>query len=377
MSARKGDWDEKEGQVIGMLARLRRADAPRNPALAQDARQRFLEEAARLRPEAAQAVSPTRKSRHIEWIHLNFLKKENVRMSTLVTILVVVSLALGGTGATVFAAQSSLPGDALYGVKVAGEAVEAGFTVREQSRLQLALRLSDARIDEMAGLAKAGKDISEDLVERWQFQVERTLGLCEGMTDMELEGALVQVREHLRSQDGVMAGLKTQERLRDRVREMIHDRLVEVEAGLGDPQEFRNRHQNDQQGEGGQNPWTTGTPTPGSSDGPGYCVNCTPEGGKNPWTTGTPTPGSGYGPGPGDCDTCTPEGEHHPWMTGTPTPGSGYGPGPGPNPEHTGMPPSGGGTGDGGHHDDPGGSSGGGSGGEGGHDGGMGGGGHH
>ena len=353
MSAPNGDWNEQDEQVIAMLERLGQAGASRNPALEFDGRQRFLEEAARIaansdQPRAA-SVSLAGKARHIEWNIFKIFKKENMRMSTLVTILVVVTLALSGTGATVYAAQSSLPGDALYGVKVAGEAVESGITLREQPRLELALRQADERVQEMAGLANGGREIPGSLGERWQVHMERALSLSAGLRDTEMDGALVQVREHLRAQEQVALGLAEQDMARERMQAMIRERLEQVEEGLVDPQGFRARHQHGGQNSGGS-PWTTGTPTPGSGygPGPGECADCTPEGGRGPWITGTPTPGSGYGPGPGECADCTPEGGHGPWVTGTPTPGSSYGPGPGHEAEHTPVSPGPGpGTGEG------------------------------
>jgi hypothetical protein len=93
---------------------------------------------------------------------------------------------------------------------------------------------------------------------------------------------------------------------------MLELQLHQAEAGIVDPQMLQEQIRLQQQNGNmnpfgdaielsGANPYATGTPTPGSSYGPGEL--------QNPWTDTTPVPGSGYGPGPGPCDklTCTPQ----------------------------------------------------------------------
>ena len=355
----------------------------RSSKAAADGRARFLSQAAAqpARKLAAVPVSAGAKQRHNGWFDKIF-RKELPKMGVLTTIMLIVALVFGGSGAAYAAAQQTLPDQPLYGLKVAGEDLQIQLTAKEQNRLELALKFSQRRIDEMEKMINTGKEIPANVQSRWQQQVQQALQLANNMPE---EGsrtrAMLQVHEQLQTQarllDQTGDGLQMEQ-----TREMIQQRLRQVEQIMasygpggrpedtppagGNPQEGNPQgNQGNGPGEpggpqgganatsqGGGNPWTSDTPTPGSSygPGPGTCDNCTPQGtkntpqgsantpqgGNNPYTTGTPTPGSSYGPGPGTCDTCTPQGGantpqggNNPYTTGTPTPGSSYGPGPG------------------------------------------------
>ena len=283
-------------------------------------------------------------------------------MPILMTIFIVLSVVFGGTGLTVYAAQDSAPDAPLYGIKLASEDARLGLTLEQTSRLELQLDFALRRMQEMAARVNAGQDIPASLLARWQRHNQNATQICAQLSDAEFGPALQQVREHLRLQDQIAANLAGKgpgTQTMAQVRLEIQARLQLLEQGTSDPELFRQRVRQGQDGlpvesPGAQNPWTTGTPTPGSSygPGPGDCEACTPagpqgspeesgnqDGAQNPWTTGTPTPGSSYGPGPGDCETCTPQGPQGP-QNGEQQP----------NPEQE----PGGGSGSGSGSDDPG-----------------------
>ncbi len=261
-------------------------------------------------------------------------------MSPLVTLALIFSLLFGGTGITAAAAQSSLPDEPLYPVKLLTEQVRTELTTREQAQLALMLDLANRRAEEASRLMEMGKAPSEALLARWQAHLEQAMRLALQSGDEEARQALVRVQETLRQQMEWASSQPSPARLQEMLRQQQHL----VEEGIVEPEQLRQRFrqglpvQTSEPG-GSRNPWTEGTPTPGSGYGPGPgtgdCSGCTPAGGssQNPWTDETPTPGSGYGPGPGtgDCPQCTPSGggSQNPWTEGTPTPGSGYGPGSG------------------------------------------------
>ena len=277
-------------------------------------------------------------------------------MSVLTTLMLIIALVFGGSGAAYAAAQDSLPDQPLYGLKVAGEELQIQLTAQEQSRLELVLKFSLRRVNEMEKMAQAGQEIPASVQARWQQQVQEAVQLAANMPE---EGARLQamlkVHEQLQNQAQLMnqAGDVP---MMEQARQMVQDRIRQVEQimagfgpggkpedtspgnqgnGPGEPQGGANPFAGENNPQGGSNPWTTGTPTPGSSygPGPGTCDTCTPQGtpqgGNNPYTTGTPTPGSSYGPGPGTCENCTPQGGSNPGMSDTSTPGSGNGPGSG------------------------------------------------
>ncbi|HZU86250.1 MAG TPA: DUF5667 domain-containing protein [Anaerolineaceae bacterium] len=265
--------------------------------------------------------------------------------SIFATIMIVVSLVLGGGGAVVQAAQSSQPDQSLYRVKLWSEDAHLSLTTDPQTQYQLALEFSTRRVEEIQYMLQAGNDLPEAVLARYQNQLEQTIRYASNLPVDQALQALEQIRTRLQTQQQTFLQIQSNGSANANAsltqsRQMVQEQLRQVEEGLADPVKLREQiRQRDQQreqdpqnpatpqgeatqadpGSGNGNPWTSGTPTPGSGYGPGDCVTCTPSGngqGSNPWTTGTPTPGSSYGPGPGT----------DPNMTCTP--GSSYGPGP-------------------------------------------------
>lgn len=326
-------------------------------------------------------------------------------MTALTTLLVILGLAFGGTGATVYAAQGSQPDQPLYPVKILSEDLRFQLTTQEQSQLELALQFASRRVEEAAQMTAAGENPPEAVLSRWQQEMDLALWLAAGQQDADLVAALEQIQTRLRDQEQMMTQTGVcvnTEAACEQLRLRLQDRLRLTEDGLMAPETFQQRLRTGVQqtpsasqtpfqagGNGSGTPCVEGTPAPGSGSGagngagnggnPGWSASVTPgsgmgaptstmmngadagngesyryritqtgtpsgdggSGGNTPWTETTPTPGSGYGPGPGPDATCTP----------------GSGPGPmetqpaGPNPQMT--PGSGGGGpggGGGGNH---------------------------
>lgn len=230
--------------------------------------------------------------------------------NAIASLILVLSLLLGGGGITAAAAQGSLPGDPLYQVKLLAEDLRLWLTSDPQKEINLLTTYTDRRVTEMQSLVEAGETLPNTLQTRYQSQVEQAIRLAAGLPPTEAAPALEKVRACLQSQEQIMLQLQTnQPEFADPVmlqtRQMLRERLQWLQEGLQDPLQLQQQmqQQNNQPsspGTGDGNPWTTGTPTPESGYGPG------PGDDGNPWTDGTPTPGSGYGPGPGPTTTCTP-----------------------------------------------------------------------
>lgn len=254
--------------------------------------------------------------------------------STLATVLLIVSLVLGGGGITAVAAQSSQPDETLYGVKLMSEDIRLELTSNTQAEVQLAMRFADRRAEEIQTMLQAGRIPPERVQTRYQNQVNQAIQYALDLPNDQAIQALEQIQIRLQTQQQAFLqvqvnGSPQAAAVLVQSRQMLQEHLLWVEQGLADPDQFRDQlRQHDQlriqdqlnstataaqgtlalPGIGAGNPWTTGTPTPGSEYGPGDCENCTPLGdglGSNPWTIGTPTPGSSYGPGPGLSATCT------------------------------------------------------------------------
>lgn len=323
-----------EDKLAPWFSALKRDQAERDPEKAESGKIAFLSRVA----ELASGVSESKPKRLNYWIPM--IRKEPIRMSTIATFLVIFVMLLGGAGTTVFAAQTSLPDQPLYGLKIASEAVRLELTTANQERLELTLRLADQRVIEIKLLIEMQAEIPPALATRWEAHVREAFRLVAQKSEQEFEPGLLLLQQRLRNQETIMRQLNSDDPTVARIRSQIQACLEVVQSGLEAPVEFQYRLRNGdpfQWGEGFRNqnnaPERNADQTPGRVD-DSPCRDCES---RNPWVTVTPTPHSSYGPGPGECVDCDLKyeyeheyewsGENNPWTTGTPTPGSGYGPG--------------------------------------------------
>jgi hypothetical protein len=305
----------------------------RDPHVAAAARRAFLAEAARSKP----AVSATTRNRLHGW--KPFLFKER-SMTTIVSLILALAVAFGGAGTAAWAAQDSLPDEALYPVKWVTEDIRLGLAGEPQDEAALLGELIQTRTQEMAQLATQGTDVPAKVATRLKQHLQTALHLCSDLNDTTMIQTLGQLRQHLEAQlqtmdqERVQQRLSTDQALGHAYQAMIQARNT-IQGALEDPAAFRLRqgapessgeaqHRSDDAGSGRQGEAEPCQPAPcpndagtdqesgsGSGYGPGdgTCDACTPQG-----------PGAGYGPGDGTCDDCIPQG------TGTPQ-GSQNGPG--------------------------------------------------
>ena len=348
---------------------------PRDSQAAERGRSAFLAQA----QAYAQAVSAPRKRRLIFWNSNSknlFQRKERFSMfTTLASILAVLALALGGAGATVYAAQGSLPGEPLYGVKTQSEDIRLGWEKSDTDQIELALQFANRRILEIQTMLTRGQTPPESLLLRLQNEIDTALHLASRMDMDSLEPVLQKIRQTLELQEQILARLQAKAGLQDdalltQVRQQIQQRLNWVEEGQADPYKFQARFGQDDHevvppgltntpaGGFGPGPYVTGTPTPGSGYGPGpgpqATCTCTPQSGQGPQPT--PGTGNGNGPGPQPSSTCTPQAgtgpqqgpgsgnDSDPGPQPTSGPNDGAGPGPGPQPSSTCTPQAGSGS---------------------------------
>ena len=299
--------------------------APRDPGAAARGRANYLSQAGSLKT----AVSESSQRRHRRWMS-SFLtifsrREHSPMLATLTSILMIVSILLGGTGITVYAAQDSLPDQPLYGVKTWSEDFRVGLTNDLQSKLNLDLELANRRVEEMVALSASGVTPSDVVLARLENHLDQTLHLAAGLDDDGFAPAMEKVRQTMQIQERELIQAQVQaatpaEAQLARARDMIQARLRLVEDGLQDPVAFRERLRTREQlqirqetctptGEGNQQRQQQGGP-----------VQTQASEGFDPGPNSSATLGSGSGYDPG------------PYVTGAPTPGSGYGPGPDPQP---------------------------------------------
>jgi hypothetical protein len=196
--------DDTSEEFASTLAQVRSLDAvpERNPAHAQAGRRAFLTEASKLRP----AVSSDPKSRHMGWT--NIFRKERSPMFTLARIVLLAALALGGTGVTAYAAQESLPDQALYPVKTWIEDVRLGLASGPQADFDLLLNFIEERIEEIETLVAEGQPVPTNVATRLQLQLQQMTRLAAEMEDPAMLQAMEQVHERSQIQIQILEKLR-------------------------------------------------------------------------------------------------------------------------------------------------------------------------
>ena len=329
--------EPEEDRLVAQHLGLLRSNPPRSDQKARSGRAKFLAQARALAGKDAvhQPVSETPVRRLNGWvvtITQLFNRKERFRMfASISTIIIAATMLFGGAGATVYAAQDSLPNDVLYPIKTFGENVRLALASNTQSRLQLVLRFCDQRVAEIAGVAGQGEPLWEDMITRLQEQQNLALQAAAELDDPAMIGALQQIKLRLRLQEQRLMTVQSSrpeitDGMLERIKEMLRQQLRQIDADLQDPAAFRLRFQKRLRpgkpaGATPQETQTLGAPGygPGSGDGSGYqdCPQCTPAldgSGPGPGPqyggrTDQPTQDAGQGPGPistPKCDICTP-----------------------------------------------------------------------
>ncbi len=325
--------DELDAYIHERLHQLKMA-LPRDSRKASIGRDRYRVQVADLVKgrTIAPAVSITPFQRLNEWIGtiLNPLtRKERFSMfTTVTTILVAITMLFGGAGATVFAAQGSLPNDLLYPVKTFSEDAQLMLTQNPQSQWDLLMAFTYRRMGEVMAKNSAGEPIQEALVARFQRELNHMFRIAAGMEEPLMNEALEYIGIHIRKHDRDMEQIHANQPdhadpLMEQVREMLRLRVSLAELGLEDPLAFRNQVQ--QLMRAGPDPLNQGEgikPDEGYGPGPGSmdthpCQDCPNDGegsgfGPGPSNQGEVTqPEDGYGPGPQDppdCNGCQQEG---------------------------------------------------------------------
>ena len=152
----------------------------RDPNLAEQGRQKFI--------AALDTVPVAGKPTGVGWL-MGLLKlnksKEGYSMnngsrkfavSTLVAILFVVVIIFGGASATAYAAQSALPGDALYPVKTSLEQTQISLANDAYNQAQLNLEFAQRRLNEIKELLSQGRTNDIDFASsEFEFYIQEAM----------------------------------------------------------------------------------------------------------------------------------------------------------------------------------------------------------
>ncbi len=269
---------------------------PRHPQVAARGRANFLKQAAVFQ----QAVSQEAEQRHnrgISTIFHLFQRKERFPMfNTLVAVVLAVVILFGAPGATVVAAQGSLPDQALYPLKTWSEDAWLALTGTPQIRLQVVLDFSDRRVVEMTRLLAAGHPIPQEVQTRLQNELDMLLELAAGMEDTQAQHQLIIILQRAETQLQTMTMLLSGAPLdADPLLSTAHARLQEqvLLAAMGetDMSGFRMQVRQRFQNHGG-----AGTPMPAPGGNRQGSTQMSPTQMQRPSGSGS---GNGYGPGSG------------------------------------------------------------------------------
>ncbi len=309
--------DEISPELLVQLEKLLKVDE-RDPKAAAFGKVTFIDQARNFKAP----VSVDENRRHKNWnqksiSNQHWLRKERKPvMSTLAAIIMAVSLLLGGSGVTVAAAQASLPDDVLYDIKLLSEEAYMSLQTTPASQFNVALDLVDRRLNEISDLYVSDEVPSDETQTRLREQIEESITLALNLPQEQVIMAFEQIQTRLQTEQQNLAQIQNQGNDQAiaamfQTQNMIQERVQILDNGIKTYSQTQNQTgAPDQPGTGmglsptgemgGGNPWTSGTPTPGSSYGPGE--------NNNPWTNDTPSPGSSYGPGDGSgtCLDCSP-----------------------------------------------------------------------
>jgi hypothetical protein len=315
--------DRTEKEVVDLLEYLQETP-PRNPESAAHGRANFLAEVDSLRKPVS--VSPFRRLKG--WIPNILVQKRKERrpmLATISAIVIALALVVSGGGVTAYAAQDSLPNDALYPAKLFFEDVQLGLTFNPESKVELLTHFANRRVDESLDLASQGEAVPQKVVVRLEKQLKTMLQVTAQMDDETMLETMNRIRNEFSDQGQLMMMLGMPDTADPQLLQLkaaIREQHQVVLNGLEDVGQFQTQFRYNR-------PTEVPTETPIDTEIPDDTLNgnidCQdPD--CEPVATGEP----GVGPGPGNCEVpgeCTPE-------------ENGLGPGPGPNSTATVVPGS-------------------------------------
>jgi len=155
------------------------------PRAASSNRARFLSTAARLSETTPAWRWPLRWSLWPRFLRLA------------VAVGIVLALLLGAGTGVVNVAAASLPGSALYPVKLAVEDARLMLTPGDVRRAELYLRYANERTGEMLQLCAAGKPVGQAVVDRFSLQLERAVSAATSVAHSSEPGLAVGILEQV------------------------------------------------------------------------------------------------------------------------------------------------------------------------------------
>lgn len=151
----------------------------------------------------------------------------------ILTIATILMLLLGG-GISTVAAQTSLPGDALYPVKTLVEDIELGLTTNPDVKFQIASQHANQRFNEIQLMIENGEIVPEPFFFAWQMQLCTALEYA--LQSGDPTSNLLMVQQMLQQQTmQANKGVHTGEPIMNLFKNTLKNQEKLVDAGIEDP----------------------------------------------------------------------------------------------------------------------------------------------
>ena len=215
---------------------------PRNPDKAYIGRTNFIRQA---KIQKSNVTNPVN-LRLTVWDQITQLKE--TKIMKLAGIITIIALLLGGTGASVAAAQSSLPGDLLYPVKILSEDIRADLTTNEENQFNLAMKFTQRRFDEIHTILEEDGTPSEEMMATYQNQIKHNLELALELD--EPEEAIEEFQGMLQTQNQIMMQTNHGENIEPyqfQMQSMMQYHLEIIEEGIQNLQMMKKQLQHQYQ----------------------------------------------------------------------------------------------------------------------------------
>jgi hypothetical protein len=191
----EGELDEYGKRVFAPL----RSTIPLDPQVAAAEKAIFLLRCENLQQGLIPGSSVVHAER--EQGRLNALRRKqplSLFKALIATMLVLIFLV--GSSITVFAAQSSLPGQPLYTIKSWSEDIRLSMTFSTKAKLNLTLDYTNRRLDEISSLITRGKALNDRGSERLQNELDHALELASKLDDPQMRSALGLIKRQAENQ---------------------------------------------------------------------------------------------------------------------------------------------------------------------------------
>jgi hypothetical protein len=233
---------------VAQATRRYYSDVPAAPGGLTAGRERLLAVAVQQRARDGSEVSPARITDERPGTQIRKLAPAIKLMAILLAV--VIGMAALGSG-IVRAADESLPGDLLYPVKLAMEDVRLSLPRASGNCVDLAMRFTEERAEEIRTLTAAGRRVPEETTIRMENHIKHALTQAAWASDEERAGLLMQIAERTRAQERMLgqaqatAPQRAQAELK-RAMAVCQEGAEVAEDGLGDPNAFLRRYRHRQ-----------------------------------------------------------------------------------------------------------------------------------